>query len=79
MIPTSAIRAVIRENKCHQIQSLIQTGTQSGMCSMNQSLYNLLRLHKISWHDALAYSSDPDDLKRMSPKDFTDRIHFTKA
>jgi twitching motility protein PilT len=69
MLPNSAIRALIRENKCHQIQSHIQTGTHAGMCSMNQSLYHLYKQRQISWQDALAYSSDPDDLKRMAPKD----------
>ena len=41
MMPTSAIRSLIREDKCHQIQSHIQTGSKHGMRTMNQSLFML--------------------------------------
>lgn len=64
MIPQTAIRSLIREDKCHQIVSHIQTGSKYGMSTMNQSLYALYKKSLISWDDALQYTNDPEDLKR---------------
>jgi len=69
MLPNSAIRSLIREDKCHQIQSHIQTGARVGMRTMNQSLYDLYKNNHISWDDALAYSGDNEDLKRTASKE----------
>jgi twitching motility protein PilT len=69
MIPNSAIRALIRDDKCHQILSHIQTGSKSGMATMNQSLFNLYKASLISWDDAMMYSSDQEDLKRTAQRD----------
>ena len=68
MLPTSAIRSLIREDKCHQIQSHIQTGSKHGMRTMNQSLFMLYQESMIGWEDALRYSQDPEDLKRTFQK-----------
>ncbi len=64
MTPNSAIRSLIREDKCHQILSHIQTGAKLGMKTMNQSLYELYKRSLITWDDALHYTQDPEDLKR---------------
>jgi len=64
MVPTSAIRSLIREDKCHQIISHIQTGSKYGSKTMNQSLYDLYKKSLITWDDALHYTMDPEDLKR---------------
>ena len=64
MVPTSAIRSLIREDKCHQIISHIQTGSKYGSKTMNQSLYELYKKSLITWDDALHYTMDPEDLKR---------------
>ncbi len=64
MTPTSAIRSLIREDKCHQILSHIQTGAKYGMRTMNQNLFELYKSSLISWDDALHYTQDPEDLKR---------------
>ena len=64
MTPNSAIRSLIREDKCHQIQSHIQTGSKLGMQTMNQALYALYKKSMITWDDALHYTTDLDDLKR---------------
>jgi len=68
MIANSAIRALIRENKNHQIASVIQTGGRYGMKTMNQALYELYRNHAISFDEALSRSTDPEDLKRILQK-----------
>ncbi|HYE05367.1 MAG TPA: type IV pili twitching motility protein PilT, partial [Planctomycetota bacterium] len=69
MIPNSAIRSLVREDKCHQIMSHIQTGSKIGMRTMNQSLFELYKGSMISWDDCLAYSGDPEDLKRTAQRE----------
>ena len=69
MTATSAIRSLIREDKCHQIVSHIQTGGKHGMRTMNQSLFELYQKSMISWDDALARTQDPEDLKRTAQRE----------
>ncbi len=68
MVANSAVRSLIRDDKVHQIYSIIQTGGKHGMQTMNQSLYELYRKKYITYDDALAHSGDPDDLKRVMAK-----------
>ncbi|OQX92584.1 MAG: type IV pili twitching motility protein PilT [candidate division Zixibacteria bacterium 4484_95] len=65
LIATPAIRAVIRDDKIHQIYSLIQAGQKFGMKTMNQGLYELYAARKITYNDALSHSSSPAELKEM--------------
>ncbi len=65
MIVNSAIRALIRDNKAHQIMSIIQTGGQLGMKTMNQSIYELYRSGNVSYEDALERSPDTTDFQRL--------------
>ena len=68
MVANAAVRSLIRENKAHQIYSIIQTGGQAGMKTMNQSLYENCQKGKITMKEALEHSTDPDDLRRMFGK-----------
>ncbi|HLV02518.1 MAG TPA: PilT/PilU family type 4a pilus ATPase, partial [Acidobacteriota bacterium] len=66
LIPTPAIRNLIRENKIHQIYSMMQAGQQKyGMHTMNQSLANLYLNRKITYEDCLAQSSNVDELEEI--------------
>lgn len=65
MISTPAIRNLIRENKTHQIQNIIQTGSKLGMQSMDQELVNLYRQEKISEESVLSRCSDHDYTSRL--------------
>lgn len=65
MIVNPAIRALIRDNKSHQIQSIIQTGGSLGMKTMNQSLFELYRAGTISYEDAVENSHDKGDFQRL--------------
>jgi len=66
MIPTPAIRNLIREDKIHQIYSSMQVGQDvHGMQTMNQSLCSLYLRRLISYEDALGYSSDQEELKML--------------
>ncbi len=58
LIATPAIRNLIREAKSYQIPSLVQTGSQYGMQTLDQSLANLVRKGLISTQTALEYAVD---------------------
>lgn len=66
LVPTPAIRNLIREDKLHQIYSMMQTGqTRSGMQTMNQSLYELYTKGLISYDDAINNSPIPEEMMQM--------------
>jgi twitching motility protein PilT len=65
LVANHAVRSLIREQKIHQIYSVIQTGQKEGMRTMNQSLYELYMSKVITLDHALARSVDPDDLMRL--------------
>jgi twitching motility protein PilT len=63
LVPNPAIRNLIREDKIHQIYSMMQTGqTKFGMQTMNQSLFDLYSRRLISYEDAVGRSPVPDEL-----------------
>src|SRR3954465_12477777 len=66
MIPTPAIRNLIREDKIHQIYSAMQTGQEKvGMQTRNQSLATLYQKKQISLDLALSASSNRDELQDL--------------
>ena len=65
MICTPAIRALIRDEKIHQIYSLVQAGQKYGMKTMNQSLAELYLKHKITLGDAMGRSSNSHELNEL--------------
>jgi len=65
MVATPAIRAIIRDDKIHQLYSMIQSGQKFGMKTMNQSLAELYQSSKISLNDAMAFSQNPQELSDM--------------
>ncbi|MBW3564053.1 MAG: type IV pilus twitching motility protein PilT [Acidobacteria bacterium] len=66
LVPNSAIRNLIREDKVHQIYSMMQTGqAKYGMQTFNQSLATLYFKRQISLQVALSRSSNPDELQEM--------------
>ncbi len=66
MVPNSAIRNLIREDKLHQIYSQMQIGQEKfGMQTMNQALAALFQKRLISMDDALGRSSDADELRNL--------------
>ncbi|HKZ53290.1 MAG TPA: type IV pilus twitching motility protein PilT [Candidatus Acidoferrales bacterium] len=66
LVPNSAIRNLIREDKIHQIYSAMQTGQEKfGMQTFNQSLATLYFQKKIALDTAVSRSSNPDELQEM--------------
>ena len=66
LVPNAAIRNLIREDKVHQIYSMMQTGqSKYGMQTFNQSLATLYFKKLITLQTALSRSSNPDELQEM--------------
>ena len=66
LVPNSAIRNLIREDKIHQIYSAMQTGQDKfGMQTFNQALATLYFQKKITMDVAITRSSNPDELSEM--------------
>lgn len=65
MVATAAIRNLIRESKVHQIPSILQTSSEAGMVSMDQSLRDLYQSGEISYEDALNRAMNPEELKKL--------------
>jgi twitching motility protein PilT len=66
LVPTPAIRNLIREDKIHQIYSTMQTGQEKlGMQTMNQSLATLFLSKQISLETAMSASSHKEELQEM--------------
>ncbi|RKZ15448.1 type IV pili twitching motility protein PilT [bacterium] len=65
MVCTPAVKALIRDDKVHQIYGIMQAGQRYGMQTMNQSLYGAYVNRNISYDDALGRSSDKDELLKM--------------
>src|SRR5688572_1792793 len=65
LVPTPGVRNLIREGKTHQIYSLIQTGANHGMQTMDASLSMLVRQGQITMSTAESRSSNPSELRRL--------------
>jgi twitching motility protein PilT len=66
LVPNSAIRNLIREDKVHQIYSMMQTGQDKyGMQTFNQSLATLYHKRQITLDVAMQRSSNTDELKEL--------------
>jgi twitching motility protein PilT len=65
LVVTPAIRALIRDDKIHQIYSMMQSGKKYGMTTMNDSLYNLYMSKTVTLEDCLRASHDQSELMRM--------------
>lgn len=68
MVTTPAIKALIRDNKIPQVYSMIQTGGALGMKTMNYALRDLVFSGALTFEDAVNYSSDPEELRKLCSK-----------
>jgi twitching motility protein PilT len=65
LVCTPAIRALIRDDKIHQIYSMMQSGKKYGMQTMNDALYQLYMSREVALEECLRASHDPMELQRM--------------
>jgi len=68
MFANSAVRNLIRENKVHQLGLVINTSSDEGMVSLNNSLADLVRDKRITMESAEIYSTDVNDLRMILQK-----------
>lgn len=65
MICNSAIANLIRENKTHEIPSVLETSMKEGMISFSRSLSDLIKKKIITAQDANNFSVNPADIKNL--------------
>lgn len=65
LLNNNAVSNLIREKRTHEIDVVIETGTEAGMIDLNHSLLELVRTGEISIEDAYQYSLNPKGIKRM--------------
>jgi twitching motility protein PilT len=66
LVPNAAIRNLIREDKIHQVYSMMQTGQEKyGMQTFNQSLASLYFKKQITLELAMLRSSNQDELQDL--------------
>ncbi len=65
LIPTSAVRNLIREEKEHQVYSLMQAGSEYGMQTMNQALFDLYQKQLVTYNEIFSRTTDPRDLQQL--------------
>ncbi len=65
LVPTPAVRNLIREGKTHQIPSALQTGSSVGMQTMDAALAQLVRAGKITQRLAEQRGQNVEELKRL--------------
>ena len=65
MVCTPAVRAIIRDDKIHQVYSLMQAGKKHGMQTMNDALHMLYMQGEVTLEDVLERSGDQNELLRM--------------
>jgi twitching motility protein PilT len=65
LVITPAMRALIRDDKVHQIYSMMQSGKKFGMQTLNDSLYQLYHSREVTEEECLRVSSDQNEFLRM--------------
>ncbi len=65
LVVTPAVRNIIREQKTHQLEAVIQTGASEGMQAMDRTLASLIKTGRITLDEAKGYAIDEKELERL--------------
>ncbi|MEK7227691.1 MAG: type IV pili twitching motility protein PilT, partial [Patescibacteria group bacterium] len=65
LINNNAVGNLIREKRTHELNSVIETGSEEGMIDLNRSLAGLIRKGEITAENAFRFSTSPKTLERM--------------
>jgi twitching motility protein PilT len=68
LVVTPSIRALIRDDKVHQIYSMMQAGKKFGSQTLNDALYQLYMARDVAEEECLRVSGDPNEFLRMIGK-----------
>ncbi len=63
LINTPIVKKMMEENRLEKLPAAIETGTEDGMITFNQSLFNLVKAGKVTEKEALAKASNPQALE----------------
>jgi twitching motility protein PilT len=63
MLNTPLVRKLIEENRLDKLPAAIETGTDDGMLTFNQSLFNLVKAGRVTEKEALSKASNPQALE----------------
>ncbi len=66
LVANSAVRSVIREGKTHQLDTIIQTGADQGMQTMDRTLVKLIQQGVITYDNAREYAVNLDEFERLA-------------
>lgn len=66
LISNPAVRNLVRENKVHELDLVIETNSENGMVSFNRSLIDLVRRGEITMENALNFSLNPQELRILA-------------
>jgi twitching motility protein PilT len=79
LVVTPSIRALIRDDKVHQIYSMMQAGKKFGSQTLNDALYQLYMNKDVAEEDCVRVSSDPTEfLRRIGKAPLTDEAVMAK-
>lgn len=65
LIPTLGVRNLILEEKEYEIYAMMQTGSEYGMQTMNQSLFDLYQKQLVTYNEIFSRTTDPKDLQNL--------------
>jgi len=65
LIATTAVRNLIRTSRTFELPGVMQIGAKDGLQTLNQSLAYLVKNHKVPVKEAMAKSSNPEQLKKL--------------
>lgn len=65
LINNAAVSNLIREQRTHELQTVIETGLENGMIDMNRSLADLVKKGEVTVENAFTYSFNPTGLERI--------------
>ncbi|PML78221.1 type IV pili twitching motility protein PilT [Enterovibrio norvegicus] len=65
LLNTSHVSDLVRRGELHELKECIRRGNNAGMCTFDQSLFELFRLNKISEQEALHHADSRNELKLM--------------
>lgn len=66
MVANPAVRSIIREGKTHQLDTVIQTGADEGMQTMDRTLVKLIQQGVITYDNAREYAVDLQEFERLA-------------
>lgn len=66
LVANPAVRSVIREGKTHQLDTIIQTGADQGMQTMDRTLVKLIQQGVITYDDAREYAVNLEEFERLA-------------